>query len=190
MKRILSRMLVVAAVLMVSALPASATLVANGGFETSDFTGWTHAGNTGSDSVSSNPTWVHSGIFGAQLGAVSPTFLYQDLVTIPGQTYSISFWLKSDNNGNTPDNFFTAYWGNTGNTLFSGQDLSDSAYTKYTYLQVASSTTTQFGLLYANIPWFFGLDDVDVSPVPIPGAVWLLGSGIVGLIGLKRRMRK
>jgi len=29
-----------------------------------------------------------------------------------------------------------------------------------------------------------------VNPVPIPGAVWLLGSGIVGLIGLKRRMRK
>ena len=28
------------------------------------------------------------------------------------------------------------------------------------------------------------------TPVPIPGAVWLLGSGIVGLIGLKRRMRK
>jgi len=183
-------MLVATAVLMVSALPASATLVANGGFETSDFTGWTHAGNTGSDSVWCHPPWGLSGVFGAQLGAISTTFLYQDLVTIPGQTYSISFWLKSDNNGNTPDNFFTAYWGNTGNTLFSGQDLSDSAYTKYTYLQVASSTTTQFGLLYANIPWFFGLDDVDVSPVPIPGAVWLLGSGIVGLIGLKRRMRK
>jgi len=44
--------------------------------------------------------------------------------------------------------------------------------------------------LYANSPWYFGLDDVDVSPVPIPGAVWLLGSGVVGLIGLKRRMRK
>jgi len=28
------------------------------------------------------------------------------------------------------------------------------------------------------------------APVPIPGAAWLLGSGIVGLIGLKRRMRK
>ena len=28
------------------------------------------------------------------------------------------------------------------------------------------------------------------TPVPIPGAVWLLGSGIVGLIGLRRRMRK
>ena len=27
----------------------------------------------------------------------------------------------------------------------------------------------------------------DGAPVPIPGAVWLLGSGLVGLIGLKRR---
>jgi len=40
---------------------------------------------------------------------------------------------------------------------------------------------------FRNVPNFFFLDDVDVSPVPIPGAVWLLGSGIVGLIGLKRR---
>jgi len=32
--------------------------------------------------------------------------------------------------------------------------------------------------------------DGDSAPVPIPGAVWLLGSGIVGLIGLKRRRGK
>jgi hypothetical protein len=30
---------------------------------------------------------------------------------------------------------------------------------------------------------------VSVSPVPIPGAVWLLGSGLIGLIGV-RRFRK
>jgi len=29
-----------------------------------------------------------------------------------------------------------------------------------------------------------------VTPTPIPGAVWLLGSGLLGLVGLKRRMRK
>jgi hypothetical protein len=27
------------------------------------------------------------------------------------------------------------------------------------------------------------------SPVPIPGAVWLLGSGFIGLAGIRRRMR-
>jgi hypothetical protein len=31
----------------------------------------------------------------------------------------------------------------------------------------------------------------DVSaPVPIPGAVWLLGSGLIGLAGLRRRFKK
>ena len=30
---------------------------------------------------------------------------------------------------------------------------------------------------------------VDVDPVPIPGAVWLLGSGLFGLLGLRRKFR-
>jgi hypothetical protein len=32
------------------------------------------------------------------------------------------------------------------------------------------------------------LDCVEVTAVPIPGAVWLLGSGLLGLLGLKRRI--
>jgi len=28
------------------------------------------------------------------------------------------------------------------------------------------------------------------SPVPIPGAVWLLGSGLIGLVGIKRKFKK
>ncbi len=28
------------------------------------------------------------------------------------------------------------------------------------------------------------------SPVPIPGAVWLLGSGLLGLVGLRKKFRK
>ncbi len=31
--------------------------------------------------------------------------------------------------------------------------------------------------------------DIDTRCVPIPGAVWLLGSGLVGLIGIRRRKR-
>jgi hypothetical protein len=35
-----------------------------------------------------------------------------------------------------------------------------------------------------------GLNNVNVSSVPIPGAIWLLGSGLFGLVGARRRMRK
>ena len=36
---------------------------------------------------------------------------------------------------------------------------------------------------------FTGLSEVQFngSPVPIPGALWLLGSGIIGLIGIRRK---
>ncbi|MEW6267228.1 MAG: VPLPA-CTERM sorting domain-containing protein [Thermodesulfobacteriota bacterium] len=39
---------------------------------------------------------------------------------------------------------------------------------------------------------YFILDDIQYNggaPVPIPGAVWLLGSGLVGLIGLRRKLQ-
>ena len=29
-----------------------------------------------------------------------------------------------------------------------------------------------------------------VSPVPVPGAVWLLGSGLIGLVGIRKKIRK
>ncbi len=31
---------------------------------------------------------------------------------------------------------------------------------------------------------------VDLAPVPIPAALWLFGSGLVGLVGLKRKIRR
>ena len=33
----------------------------------------------------------------------------------------------------------------------------------------------------------FALDDLSLNTVPLPGAVWLLGSGLLGLIGIRKR---
>jgi hypothetical protein len=35
----------------------------------------------------------------------------------------------------------------------------------------------------------FGFYALETTPTPIPGAVWLLGSGLVGLVGLRRKFR-
>jgi alkaline phosphatase D len=35
-----------------------------------------------------------------------------------------------------------------------------------------------------------GLDNVFVSQVPIPGAIWLFGSGLIGLIGFKKKLKE
>jgi hypothetical protein len=41
---------------------------------------------------------------------------------------------------------------------------------------------------YAGSAW--AVRDGDVSTVPIPGAVWLFGSGLIGLAGLKGKFKK
>ena len=183
MKRILSHMLVATAVLMVSALPASATLVVNGGFETGSFAGWTQSGNTNWTAVS---TVAHTGIYAAHFGPQGTDgFISQVLATTPGQSYTISFWLR---NGISGTNDFRLSWG--GSEIYSFFNAPSFDYTQYSFVTQATSSSTTLTMGFRNDPNYFYLDDVDVSPVPIPGAVWLLGSGIVGLIGLKRRMRK
>ena len=51
-------------------------------------------------------------------------------------------------------------------------------------LQFALSSS-DVGAWGMNTPAYFALDDV--TTVPIPGAVWLLGSGLLGLIGIRRK---
>ncbi len=34
-----------------------------------------------------------------------------------------------------------------------------------------------------------GISLASINNVPIPGALWLLGSGLIGLLGLRRKLR-
>lgn len=69
------------------------------------------------------------------------------------------------------------YAGSAGGT---GYDLAESSFEWIRYIKVESRA----GYPMAEIDGF-----ADVAPVPIPGAVWLLGSGLAGLIGIRRRQR-
>ncbi|MCD4719835.1 MAG: VPLPA-CTERM sorting domain-containing protein [Desulfobacula sp.] len=51
---------------------------------------------------------------------------------------------------------------------------------------VSSSDNGAYGM---NTPAYFAMDDLNGSPVPVPAAVWLLGSGIAALLGFRRKIK-
>ena len=47
----------------------------------------------------------------------------------------------------------------------------------------------QTGPFVGAVPAFNGTGDLAVSAVPVPAAVWLMGSGLLGLVGVARRRK-
>ncbi len=76
-------------------------------------------------------------------------------------------------------------------TLASGATVSQS----FTVNGTSGTQVFSFGSDFNNLvsanweqtPYAHQFDNVDVTPTPIPAAAWLLGSGLMGLVGLRRR---
>ena len=147
------------------------SLVQNGGFETGDFTGWTLNANSAYNFVTTSSTIsgvVHSGTYGAALGQTgSLGYLYQTLTTVPGQNYLLSLWLDNPNNsyGATPNQFLVQW---NGTTLFNQANIPFTTWTNLQFIVTATGpgTVLQFG--FEDTPWYLGLDDISVTPVPVP----------------------
>ena len=130
-------------------------LVANCGFETGDFTGWTQSGDLTYTAVDTVP---HSGGFGAYFGPVNSLgFIAQNVSTAAGQLYNLTFWLR---NAQQP-NRFQVFW--NGVLLADSTNLDDFPYTQFTFNGlVASGGATELKFGFYNLPDFFFLDDVVV----------------------------
>ena len=66
-------------------------------------------------------------------------------------------------------------------TTISGLNVSDN---DYFYLRWTTDDDAGLGARDE-----FGLDNISVSAIPVPAAVWLFGSGLIGLIGIARRKK-
>ena len=140
-------------------------IIQNGGFETGDFTDWIESGNTEYCYVfggSSYAAYVHSGTYAALLGpSGTPGYLTQNLTTLPGQQYLLSLWLRNPT-GKTP-NLFQVQW--NGTNVLNQSDLTFKAWTNLQFLVTATGSTTPLQFGFENDPDYFGLDDINVTPL-------------------------
>lgn len=138
-------------------------LVMNGNFERGDFSFWILNAN-GYNLVDTGSAFgfsPHAGGYAAILGQYgSLGYLSQTIPTIPGQAYSVSFWLNSPD-GQTPSQFLVS-WG--GSTIFNATNLGNLGWTNLQFLVNATASTTVIQFGFRNDPTALGLDDVSVVP--------------------------
>jgi hypothetical protein len=174
--------------------------VANCGFETGDFTGWTLSGayaiaQTNLFGVDSYDAF--SGNYGAYFGNTASTpgiyaaannlVLSQSIALETGRQYTLSFQLAQS----TPTftgytNFFSATF--DGVVVMSETAAAvTSGFVDYTFTVVGSGADSlAFALQNDDGDW--SLDDINLSQIPEPSSIAMLAVGLLG-IGLLGRRR-
>jgi hypothetical protein len=191
----------------------------NGGFETGDFTGWTlfpgSLGAAGQNVTSVNPS---SGTYSGNLTETAAAAnIIKQANLLPGawtegQLIDIQFdirgtaaaggvlfaelFMELDGGGVGPGSGILG-----GGPLFPNADA--DVWTTYEF-QVAAGPDTSGGITLQFNSACAPIDgciadyfidnvlisaDVEVPQVPVPAAVWLFGSGLLGLIGVARRRK-
>lgn len=164
------------AIIFLNTLACAANLVVNPGFETGDFSGWTvndgwGFGWTVNDAIGEqipyDGAWFASnGCVGAQCigsstgGDTSPdtSYLYQDIATVPGASYTVGFEFAS---AGPPMQLVVTFGDNVIANLVN--EPSSYTYTEYSGSIIADSAVTRLEFQGRQDPGWDALDNISVA---------------------------
>lgn len=180
---------VLAAVLTLSG-PALANTVTNGSFE-NGLTGWQLARGGAPDLHSGSPLVAEDGSTFAELDNNNNTLIRQSVGLTVGR-YVLSFWYSPNASGNA---LSSQVGYRLGNLAVGRVDGATTGATVGNWIQISmeftAKTARQYLLSFAAYGKADGnggyIDNVDISPVPVPAAGFALLGALGGLFGLRRR---
>lgn len=111
----------------------------------------------------------------------------QVINTVLGQAYTFSFQYRDRPDTTNPDtygiewSFGSIANGSVGSVGNVWQTFSTS------FIGTGAAETLTFKAIGTSTSFGTSLDNVSLAAVPVPAAVWLFGSGMLGLLGLSKR---
>jgi hypothetical protein len=172
-----------------------------GGWEVTSGTLYVSYGVFGSPPLPHHLEFGNDAVLPAPNSAASVKQTLAGTSTAPGATYDISFdWNRDfgfDINGNRDFGNLTVTFGST--VIGSFDPFANSPGTFTASGLLASGASTDFSLDFSSPLFDNNLGNTDriyvsnfaitETVVPVPAAVWLFGSGLLGLIGMARRKK-